>query len=119
MANSEYQELKRFLDQKFVQMDSRLEHTATKQEVTRQFEETKRYMGVLSEDLRYKIDLVVEGHQLLNQKIDNLSQETKEGIRETQAMIKFSYAELDRRISTVESEVTSLRSRVERLERGR
>jgi len=119
MANPEYEELKRFLDQKFVQMDSRLENMATKQEVTRHFEETKRYMGVLSEDLRHKIDLAVEGHQLLNQKIDNLSQEMKEGVRETQAMIKFSYAELDRRITTVESEVTSLKSRMERLERGR
>jgi len=116
MANSEYQELKRFLDEKFVLMDSRLENMATKQEVTRQFEETKRYIGVLSEDLRHKIDLVVEGHQLLNQKIDNLSQETKDGIRETQAMIKFSYTELDQRIRVLENELLLLRTRIERLE---
>ncbi len=89
---------------------------ATKQQATHQFEETKRYMGVLSEDIQHKIDIVVEGHQLLNQKIDNLSQEMKEGDRETRAMIKFPYDQLNRRVTTVESEVTTLKSRVGQLE---
>jgi len=103
MANNEFQGLRRFLDEKFSQIDSRLEKMATKEErgqrfeetkhyIDQHFEESKRHMGVLSEGLQHKIDLLAEGHQLLNQKIDNLSHEFKVEIKETQAMIKFSYA---------------------------
>ena len=73
-------------------------------------------MGVLSEGLQHKIDLLAEGHQLLNQKIDNLSHEFKVEIKETQAMVKFSYAELDRRVRTLEEDFLALKSRVERIE---
>ena len=38
------------------------------------------------------------------------------GFAETQAMIKFSHAELDRRISKLEQAFADLQSRVERLE---
>jgi predicted ATPase with chaperone activity len=108
-------------------VETKFENVATKQDVARQFEEAKRqatiqfeettrYMGVLSEDLRHKIDIVVEGHQLLNQKIDNLSQEMKEGDRETRAIMKFSYTELDRRVTTVEGGFMALGTRVDRME---
>lgn len=38
------------------------------------------------------------------------------GFADTQAMIKFSHAELDRRVRTLEEDVASLEARVDRLE---
>jgi len=32
------------------------------------------YLGVMSEDFRHKLDIVVEGHQLLDAKIDRLDE---------------------------------------------
>lgn len=40
----------------------------------------------------------------------------RRGFAETQAMFKFSHAELDRRVRTLEDTVSDLQSRVERLE---
>jgi hypothetical protein len=62
-----------------------------------EIEEIKRYFGVVAEGLRSEIRQVAEGHQVLADgqvrildRIDRLE-------RELGAMIKFSYAELDRR----------------------
>lgn len=81
-----------------------------------EIEEIKRYFGVVAEGLRSEIRQVAEGHQVLADgqvrildRIDRLE-------RELGAMIKFSYAELDRRIRTVEDTVISMQSRLERLE---
>jgi hypothetical protein len=41
------------------------------------------------------------------------------GFAETQAMVKFSYAELDRRLTSAESNIDSLQRRVEKLEKHR
>lgn len=32
----------------------------------------KHHMGVMSEDFQHKLDIVVEGHQMLSEKIDRL-----------------------------------------------
>jgi len=82
-------------------------------------EEIKRYFGVVAEGLRSDIRQVTEGVANVDEKLERFRQEVQEEFKEVKSMIKFSYAELDRRINTVESEVTSLRNRVERLERGR
>jgi chromosome segregation ATPase len=46
----------------------------------------------------------------------NLAQRIEQTAAETQAMIKFSHAELDRRLRTVEESVSDLQARVERIE---
>lgn len=79
-------------------------------------EEIKRYFGVVAEGLEHKIQLVAEGIANVDEKLERFRQEVKEGFKEVKAMIKFSYAELDRRIRTVEETVLSLQARVERLE---
>jgi predicted nuclease with TOPRIM domain len=43
-------------------------------------------------------------------------EEVQEEFKEVKSMIKFSYAELDHRIRTLEGEVTDLKIRMERLE---
>jgi len=48
----------------------------------------------------------------MSREIGDLREEMKRGFAETQAMIKFSYAELDRRVTVLETNVT----RIDRLE---
>jgi predicted nuclease with TOPRIM domain len=84
-----------------------------------EMEEIKRHFGVVAEGLRSDIQQVAEGVTNLNEKLDRQIEENEAAHREILSAIKFSYAELDRRISTIEGEVTSLKSRMERLEQRR
>jgi hypothetical protein len=85
-----------------------------------QMEEIKRHFGVVAEGLEHKIQLVAEGVTNLDEKFDreitSLREENEQAHREILSAVKFSYAELDRRITTIEGEVSSLKSRLERLE---
>lgn len=79
-------------------------------------QETQRYIGVLSEDFQHKLDVVVEGHQVLNKKIDDLRDEVRSDIKEVKEMLKLTYRELDNKDHAIEVEVSKLKTRVERLE---
>ena len=70
----------------------------------------------MAEGLEHKIQLVAEGITNVDEKLERFRQEVKEEFKETRSMIKFSYAELDRRVAVIEDEVMSLKNRVERLE---
>jgi len=48
--------------------------------------------------------------------LQEFRQEVRAEFQEVKAMIKFSYAELDRRVRSLEHEIVDLRSRVERIE---
>ena len=84
-----------------------------------EMEEIKRHFGVVAEGLRSDIQQVAEGVTNLNEKLDRQIEENEAAHREILSAIKFSYAELDRRITTLEDGFGSLKSRVERLERGK
>jgi hypothetical protein len=82
--------------------------------------ETRRQIGVVAENLDNKIQVVAE---VLNGKIDSLRADVNRGFTdvdrqflETQAMIKFSHSELDKRIRTLEGTVADHETRLERLE---
>jgi chromosome segregation ATPase len=60
-----------------------------------------------------KVETRLEG---VEARLVNLEERLERGFAETQAMIKFSYAELDRRVSALESVVADLASRVQKLE---
>jgi uncharacterized protein YceH (UPF0502 family) len=47
---------------------------------------------------------------------NDIREEMRRGFNETQAMIKFSHVEIDRRVRTLEEAVADLQSRVDRLE---
>ncbi len=81
-----------------------------------EIEEIKRHFDVVAEGLEHKIQLVAEGVTNVNEKLERFRQEVQEEFKEVKAMIKFSYAELDRRIRTLEEDFLTLKSRVERLE---
>ena len=66
-------------------------------------EESRRHFGVVAESLRHDDQLLAEGFATLDGKIDRLGADLRTEIVETRAMVKLSYVELDRRLSTLEA----------------
>ncbi len=114
-------ETREFLDQKFNAIDEKFAGIDEKfAGIDGQFEETKRHFGVIAEGLRVDIQQVAEGVANVNEKLDrNLSElrrENEEDHRNILAAIKFSYTELDQRIRVLETEVSTLKTRLDRIE---
>jgi len=82
-------------------------------------EEIKRHFGVIAEGLRIEICQVAEGHEVIRNEIQSLREENEQSHREILSAIKFSYAELDRRIRVLEEDSLMLKTRMERLEARR
>jgi threonine aldolase len=82
--------------------------------------DTRRHFEVLSEGTRKDIQLVAESVVLLSENLARTAKGLDEKIErtaaETQAMIKFSHVEIDRRMRSLEDAVADLQTRVERLE---
>jgi hypothetical protein len=112
------EELKRL----FEAMEQR--NAAAHQETRRQFKESTeqitRHFDVTSEAMRHDVQLVAEAVTTLDEKltreVTRLDEKMDRGFAETQAMIRFSHVELERRVRSLEQIVTDLQSRVERLE---
>jgi len=107
------------IDQRFEKADQRinvLDHKVDqfKEEIIHQFH-------VISEDVISQVKLVAEGVMNLDEKftreISGFRKENEQAHQEIMAMIKFSYAELDKRISTLEAEVQDLKRRMDQIER--
>jgi LPS O-antigen subunit length determinant protein (WzzB/FepE family) len=93
--------------------------TSLRQEFREGIEEVKRHSGVLYEDVLHRIDLVVEGHQGLNQKIERVETkierlETKmeHEFLEVRALIQLSYRQLQERVETLEQRVQFIEKRL-------
>lgn len=101
------------------QMSSRKD-SATKEDFDDFKKEIVHEFHIVSEGLVSQVKQVAEGVVNLNEKLDRTRQELKAEIQETRqevlAAIKFSYAELDRRITTLEREFFDLKLRVEKIE---
>lgn len=106
-------------DQRFEQMDRRI--NALDQKVDQFKEEIIHQFHVISEGVISQVKLVAEGVMNLDEKftreIASFRKENEQAHQEIMAMIKFSYAELDRRISTLETEVQELKRRMDQIER--
>jgi len=94
------------LDRKFDTLDTKID-------------DTRHHFEIIAENLDNKIQVIVE---VLNGKIDSLRGDMNRGFTdvdrqfvETQAMIKFSHSELDKRIRTLESTAADHEARLERL----
>ena len=83
----------------------------------KQVEEIKRHFGVIAESLRDEIKLVAEGHGLVRKDIQTVRGEMRNGFDEMKASIKFSYAELDRRLTFLEDKYKHFEGRLEKLEK--
>lgn len=68
--------------------------------------ETRRHVDVRIEHLDSKIELVAESVLVLGEKLDRVAEdirdEMRRGLADTQALVKFSYADLDGRVRTLE-----------------
>jgi hypothetical protein len=86
-------------------------------------DDTRRHFDVVAERLESRMQLISEGVSSLSERVDRLEQNLREDIlrsqRELSAMIRFSYAELDRRIQALEARSVEIDERVRRLESTR
>lgn len=123
-------ELKRLLD------TMRQENSSAHEDTRRRFDavgvsfaDLRRHFDVSAEATKHDIQLVAESVMHVNEELlrdtGALRQEMSRGFAETQAMIKFSHTELDRRVNALEEShhvleetVAALQARVQRLESG-
>jgi hypothetical protein len=83
------------------------------------FEETRRHFDVVAERMRSEIRVVAEGHVGISRQLSEFREENEVAHREILSAVKFSYAELDRRITRLETQAVELQARVSRLESSR
>lgn len=69
-----------------------------------ELEEIKRFFGVVTEQLRTEIRVVAEGVAQNTDKIEVVRQELRSDIAEVKSLVKISHADLDRRVSSLESD---------------
>jgi hypothetical protein len=100
-------ELRAFLTQRFEEL---------RRELTERSETLRRELGVVIERQQDQIRLIAEGHATLLAAIERMQRENEAEHRETRAMIKLSYAELERRVTRLETLVVDLEARLTRLE---
>lgn len=82
-------------------------------------EEIKRHFGVVAESLRSDIRQIAEGHAVIRNELQSQRVELRGEFNETRSLMRRSFSQLDQRILTLESDVTSLKSRMNRLESSR
>jgi archaellum component FlaC len=106
-------------DQRFEKVDQRID--ALDQKVDQFKEDIIHQFHVISEGVISQVKLVAEGVMNLDEKftreIASFRRENEQAHQEIMAMIKLSYAELDRRISKLETEVQDLKRRMDQIER--
>jgi polyhydroxyalkanoate synthesis regulator phasin len=112
-------DLKDFLDKKFDNIDKNFAQVDEK--IDKKMEEVIHRFQIITESLEDKVQQVAEGVVNLNEKfdrrLDGLDRKIDEKHQDLLAAIKFSYAELDRRILFLETEMQVLRTRVEEIEK--
>ncbi len=84
-----------------------------------QVEEIKRHFGVVAEALRSDVRQIAEGHAVIRHELQDMRNEFRDEFKETRALLRLSFTQLDQRLGTLESELSSLKSRVDRLEGSR
>lgn len=85
-------------------------------EIRQSAEESRREFGILAEGLRSDIQQVAEGVILNGERLDRFQAETAREFAETRSMFRFSHAELERRLRTLEDSSESHETRLQRLE---
>ena len=107
------------LDPKFAKIDQRVDGLDKKVDQFR--DEIIHRFHVISEDVISQVKLVAVGVMNLDEKFTReiaiFRKENEQAHEEIKAIIKFSYAELHRRISTLEIEVQELKRRMDQIER--
>jgi len=84
-----------------------------------QVEEIKRHFGILAEALRSDIRQVAEGHSGIGRELQEIRNEFRDEFREMGALMRLSFSQLDERIRTHETDISTLKTRMDRLETHR
>ena len=118
MTHDEMEQVLRRFDEKAAETQCHFDEKAaeTRHHFDEKAVETQRHFDVVAENLRSQIQLVAEGVLAANERLDRHAEAMRAEFAEVRAMIKFSYSELDRRVTHLESNLASLVARVERLE---
>ena len=94
--------------------------SVTKEDLRTFKEDIVNQFHVISEDVISQVKLVAEGVANVSEELYRTRQELKTEIQETRqevlAAIKFSYAELDKRLTILENEFLELKRRVDKME---
>jgi len=136
MTEDEIQRLGTMLDAKLSGLERRVEETLSG--FDGRVDDLHRHFDTVAENLLGQIQQVTEGVVLVNERLDRVEtwiegvdtrldrvesrldvfeQHTTAEFGEVKSMIRLSYAELERRLGTLESTVLDLAHRVEALER--
>jgi hypothetical protein len=87
-----------------VRQEMRNGFEAVRQENAAEHVETQRHIDAMIDLLDHRLEFVAEGVMAVDQKLDRrcdaLGEQVDSGIAETQAMIKFSHTELERRVGS-------------------
>jgi len=81
-----------------------------------EMEEIKRHFGVVAESLRSDIRQIAEGHAVIRHELQSQREEIRDEFNQTRALLRSSFGKLDQRVDTLESDVSSLKSRIDQLE---
>ena len=81
-----------------------------------QVDEIKRHFGVVAEALRSDIRQIAEGHSGIRREIQGLREEFRDEFKEMRALMRLSFSQLDQRIHTLETDISTLKARMDRLE---
>nr|WP_298435680.1 hypothetical protein [Geobacter sp.] len=73
----------------------------------------KRHIGVLSEDFQHKLDLVVEGQQMLAEKLELTKTELKDEIRKVDQRLTMVEARLEQKMDAVAADLSAHRADTE------
>lgn len=99
------QDLRHHVDASMVEV--RREAAETRDQLRLEMAETRgemrRHFEVVAEDLRGQIQLLAEGFSGLRELIEAGRRETADGLADLRALIRVSYADLDQRVSRLES----------------
>jgi predicted nuclease with TOPRIM domain len=128
------EETRRHFDVTIERIETRLaathqENAAMRQENAKAHQETRRHFDVAVERIETRFDLLAETVQHVDEELQrtrvSLNEKIEQSAAETQAMIKFSHQELDRRVTSLEEgqralaeTVADLQTRLQRLESG-
>jgi hypothetical protein len=84
-----------------------------------QMEEIKRHFGVVAEALRGDIRQIAEGHAIIRHELQEHRGEIRDEFKEMRALLRLSFSQLDQRIHDLESDISALKIRMDRLETSR
>ena len=84
-----------------------------------QVEEIKRHFGVVAEALHSDIRQIAEGHSGIRRELQAMHDEFRDEFKEMRALMRLSFSQLDQRIRTLETDISTLKARMDRFETHR